>query len=263
MSVVTNSLPPGFPDLAGVISDLDGVVYRGAEPIAEAVEVFRHWHKAGLPYRFVTNNSTKSAEEFASKLRDFGVPAQASDVVTSAQATAELLKARWPEGARVFVMGASSLMEAVAAAGFEISDQKADIVVVGLDRTVTYAKLKTAVRFVLNGAPLIGTNPDLLLPCEDGFEPGAGMLLTAISAASGKAPTVVGKPEPHMIETALARLGTERTRTIMIGDQLDTDIQAGRRAGLFSVLVQTGVPASSRSEIQADLTIASLSELVA
>jgi 4-nitrophenyl phosphatase len=249
------------PDFAAVISDLDGVVYRGSEPIPEAVAAFQRWHAAGIPYCFVTNNSTRTAAEFAAKLRGFGVAAEAENVVTSADTTAALLKARWPNGARVFVVGAPSLAETIAAAGFEITAERAEIVVVGLDRDFTYAKLKQATRLLLAGAVLIGTNPDLLLPSEDGFEPGAGTIVGAVAAASGKAALFVGKPEPHMIAAALQRLGTDPKRTVMIGDQVATDIQAGQRAGLFSILVTTGVPETPQTQIRPDLTVASLALL--
>jgi 4-nitrophenyl phosphatase len=261
MSLNNAPVPVELPDFVAVISDLDGVVYRGSEPIKEAVEAFRRWHDNGIRYCFVTNNSTRSASEFAAKLRGFGIVAEAENVVTSADTTAALLKARWPAGARVFVVGATSLVEAIAAAGFEITGDAAEIVVAGLDRDFTYAKLKLAARLVLDGAALIGTNPDLLLPSEDGFEPGAGTLIGAIAAASGQQPLIIGKPEPHMIEAALQRLGTDPARTVMIGDQIATDIQAGQRAGLFSILVQTGVPETGARQAEPDLTLASLAAL--
>ncbi|MDB5562430.1 MAG: phosphotransferase, partial [Hyphomicrobiales bacterium] len=126
---------------------------------------------------------------------------------------------------------------------------------------LTYARLKQATRLVLAGAVLIGTNPDLLLPSEDGFEPGAGTLVGAVAAASGQAALFVGKPEPHMIAAALQRLGTDPQRTVMIGDQVATDILAGQRAGLFSILVTTGVPEAPQTQIRPDLTVTSLALL--
>lgn len=261
MSFKTAPFTAELPDFTAVISDLDGVVYRGNEPIKEAVEAFRRWQGNGIRYCFVTNNSTRSASEFAAKLRGFGIAAETENVVTSADTTAALLKARWSAGTRIFVIGAQSLVEAIAAAGFEIGGEGAEIVVAGLDRDFTYAKLKSAARLVLAGATLIGTNPDLLLPCDDGFEPGAGTLIGAIAAASGKPPLIVGKPEPHMIEVALKQLGSDPARTVMIGDQTATDIRAGQRAGLFSILVQTGVRETGARQAEPDLTLASLATL--
>src|SRR3569833_1867676 len=180
MSTLT---PPAadMPDFNAVISDLDGVVYRGDAPIPEAVGAVRRWHAAGVRYCFVTTNSTRSATDFAANLRRFGIEARAEQVVTSADATALLLRERWPSGARVFVIGAPALAETIGAAGFEIAAERAEIVVVGLDQQFTYAKLKQASRLVRAGAVLIGTNPDLMLPTEDGFDPGAGTLIGAVT----------------------------------------------------------------------------------
>jgi 4-nitrophenyl phosphatase len=261
MSTLT---PPAadMPDFNAVISDLDGVVYRGDAPIPEAVGAFRRWHAAGVRYCFVTNNSTRTAADFAAKLRRFGIEARAEQVVTSADATALLLRERWPSGARVFVIGAPALAETIGAAGFEIDAERAEIVVVGLDQQFTYAKLKQASRLVRAGAVLIGTNPDLMLPTEDGFDPGAGTLIGAVTAASGRPAIFVGKPEPHMITAALQRLGSDARRTVMIGDQVSTDIEAGQRAGLFSILVQTGVPEAAPTHIRPDLTVPTLAVLI-
>lgn len=122
-----------------------------------------------------------------------------------------------------------------------ISDHDAEVVVVGLDRTFTYDKLAIATRLLRGGAVLVGTNPDIVLPTPDGFEPSGGVLVEAVASAGGVRPIIVGKPETPMLETALERLGTAREHTAMIGDQLATDILAGQRAGLMTLLVTTGV----------------------
>jgi 4-nitrophenyl phosphatase len=135
-------------------------------------------------------------------------------------------------------------------------------VIMGLDRGINHEQIKIAIRAVLGGAVLIGTNPDLLLPCDDGFEPGAGLYLTAVATATRTQPVIVGKPETHLIRAALERLGTNPSETIMIGDQIPTDIQAGKAAGLFSVLVLTGVPpVNDKSLVPPDLVIKDLSEM--
>ena len=231
------------PAIQGIISDLDGVVYRGEGPIDDAVEAFRRWELAGIPYCFVTNNATRSPEAFAEKLTRLGVRTSAAQVVTSPVATADALRARWPGGGPVFVLGAPALAAALTEAGFTVTDRDPQAVVVGLDRDLTYARLATAVHAVHAGAVLVATNADPRLPVEGGgFDPGAGSILAAVATATGVKPIVVGKPEPRMIEMALARLGTPKDGTVMIGDQVSTDILAGQRAGLRSILVTTGVP---------------------
>ncbi|WFU80335.1 HAD-IIA family hydrolase [Bradyrhizobium sp. CIAT3101] len=251
-----------WPPIEGIISDLDGVVYRGNAAIVEAIQAFKSWQVARLPFCFVTNNSTHTPEEVARKLESFGLVIGSKDVVTSAVTAAELIRVKYPDLTRVFVIGAPSLVNAVAGVGLEVTDREPEAVVMGLDRQITHEKMRIAVDAILNGAVFIGTNPDLLLPTEDGFEPGAGATITAIAVATQVKPLIVGKPEPYMIETALSRLGTARGATLMIGDQIPTDIQAGKRAGLPAVLVTTGVPPREDPSLASpDFIVSSLVEI--
>jgi 4-nitrophenyl phosphatase len=136
-------------------------------------------------------------------------------------------------------------------------------VVVGLDRAFTYDKLRTAVRLILGGAEFIVTNPDRLIPHGPHLDPAAGTLMAAVEAATAHVtkPVVVGKPEPTLVALALQHLGTSPQHSVMVGDQLQTDVQAGQRAGLYSVLVTTGVPTGRTSSVIADRVIADLSEI--
>ncbi|MGY8663865.1 HAD-IIA family hydrolase [Bradyrhizobium sp. UFLA05-109] len=240
--MASGSSSPNWPPIEGIISDLDGVVYRGNAAIIDAIQAFGAWQKAGLPFCFVTNNSTHTPQDVVRKLQGFGLSVAPKDVVTSAITAAELIRAKYPNLMRIFVIGAPSLVKAMADVGLEVTDRKPQAVVMGLDRQITHEKLRIAVEAILNGAAFIGTNPDLLLPTASGYEPGAGATITAVAAATQVKPLIIGKPEPHMIETALARLGTARGSTLLIGDQIQTDIQAGKRACLRTVLVTTGVP---------------------
>ncbi|RWG06124.1 HAD-IIA family hydrolase [Mesorhizobium sp.] len=251
-----------WPPVDGIISDLDGVIYRGKVPIVDAVETFNRWQGRGLPFCFVTNNSTHTPDDVISKLGGFGLSIGPRSVVTSAVTTAELIRNNHPQLNRVYVIGAPSLVGAIAAVGLEVTDRNPQVVVMGLDRLITHEKMRIAVNAILDGAVFIGTNPDLLLPTESGFEPGAGAALAAVAAATSTKPLIVGKPEVHMIETALALLGTSRQSTLMIGDQIATDIQAGKRAGLPSVLVTTGVPSRHDPTLIApDFTVSSLTQM--
>lgn len=251
-----------WPLVKGIVSDLDGVVYRGKKAIQQSIDAFRTWRKLGVPFCFVTNNSTHTEADVVAKLRSIGLPIVPYEVVTSAAATGQMLSTMFPKGASVYVIGADSLKSAVVDAGMDITDCSPAAVVMGLDRAISHEKMRLAVQAILDGAILIGTNPDLLLPTDQGFEPGAGAQLTAVATASRVKPIIVGKPEAHMIETALARLGTKRSETIMIGDQIPTDIQAGKRAGLCSVLVTTGVPpVEDPSLLQPDFVVSSLLDI--
>ena len=252
---------PIWPHILGVISDLDGVVYRGADPIPSAVQAFQRWHRAGLPYGFVTNNSTRTAAEFASKINSMGIPVVPSQIVTTAEATAEVVAANHPASARVFVVGAAALRDAILSHGFTIADTAVDVVVVGLDQSFSYQTLGLAQAALLAGAAFYGTNADPMLPKGTGFEPGAGSILRAIAVASGKTPVIIGKPGRQMIDIGLARLGTPRAATLMIGDQIDTDIIAGKAAGLPTVLVNTGVPQTGPRQTEPDFEVDDLTEI--
>ena len=256
-----STVSPAWPAIRGIIADLDGVVYRGDTAIPSAVDAFRAWAARGVPYRFVTNNSTQTPEAFAAKLRRLGVAVTADQVVTSSATTARTLQKSWAPGTPIFAIGAQALTDALTGAGFVIDERRAKVVVVGLDRALTYARLKVAVAAVLAGATLIGTNPDPVLPVEDGFEPGAGSILAAVATASGATPVIIGKPETPMIATALESLGTARGATVMIGDQISTDILAGQRTGLRSILVTTGVRNDGPQLAVPDLIVASLGDI--
>jgi 4-nitrophenyl phosphatase len=248
--------------ICGVISDLDGVAYRGDEPIADSVAAFRAWQARGVPYAFVTNNSTMTSAQFAAKLGRMGVPATAAQVFSTIGATASFLAQHWPAGARVFAIGERPLLDALTERGFQAAED-AEVVVLGFDSQLSYAKLRTAVRAALGGATIVVTNPDVLTPTHDGFDPCVGAVAAAVMAAAPAArQIVVGKPQPLMIEQALAHIGTAKSQTIMIGDQVDTDIVAGQRAGLHSVLLGSAMPSNGLSRAKPDRTVSSLLELV-
>ncbi|WDR05873.1 HAD-IIA family hydrolase [Devosia rhodophyticola] len=257
-----NPSPRPMPTVKGIIADLDGVVYRGSEAIEGAVESFEAWHERCIPYCFVTNNSTRTPAEVCDKLHKLGVATVPEHIVTSANGTAALMASRWPSGSRAYVIGSTALADAIQAVGFELCEEQADCVVVGLDPAFDYVKMSKAVRLILGGAVFMGTNPDLLLPSEGGFLPGNGAVLASIAAACRTEPEIIGKPEPFLIERAITALGVPREQTIMIGDQIATDIAAGQRAGVYSVLVQTGVPEEHHSPIKPDLTVSNLADLI-
>jgi glycerol 3-phosphatase-2 len=220
--------------------DLDGVLYRGSDAVRGAVEAVRAVRAAARPVVFVTNNATRTPGEVASFLRQLGFDATREEVVTSAIATAAMLSSR--AGASAFVIGERGLREALTSAGIDVvggDPERADVVVVGLDRGLTYAKLKRAALLVQRGAELVASNPDRTFPQTDGLWPGAGALLAAVEAATGVTPTVVGKPYPPLFETARDRARSREP--LVIGDGIDTDIAGANALGWDSLLVLTGV----------------------
>ena len=253
----------GEAPIRGVISDLDGVLYRGSRSIPDSVKAFQTWQARGVPYAFVTNNATKSAAQFAAKLSAMGVPVSAAQIFSAISATASLMRRRWPAGTRVFAIGETPLLEELEASGFALSGESAEVVVLGFDYALTYDKLRTAVRAALNGAAIVVTNPDTLTPADSGFEPCVGVLAAAVAAAVPAAvPIVVGKPQPFMVEEAVAHVATAKSETIMIGDQIATDIVAGQSAGLRSVLITTGLAYQAVAGVTPDRVISSLLDIV-
>ncbi|MCV6584470.1 MAG: HAD-IIA family hydrolase [Marinibacterium sp.] len=251
--------PPRF---RAVISDLDGVVYRGAQPIPSAVEAFQAWAARGVPFAFVTNNSTRSASDVSDKINAMGIPTTPRQIVTSAMVAARRLADLVPPGAPVQVVGADNLARITRDHGYEVCKDGGAAVLVGLDQRFTYDTLARAQRAILNGAVFLGTNPDLRIPVEGGVIPGAGTLLRAIEAATGVSPIVVGKPQPDLIHDALGILGADTSDTVMIGDQLATDIAAGQAAGLRTVRVRTGVSDPGPSTITPDYDAETLDALL-
>lgn len=248
--------------------DMDGTLWRGATPLPGLAAWFDFLAARRLPYVLATNNAHWPPEHYVPKLAGFGVAIAREAVLTSATAAAEWLRGYLPVGARVHVVGSAALAAALTGAGFAVSGRDrldrevagagrsegegivpgagagsapVAAVVAGVDFELTYAKIRDAARLIRAGAWFVGTNPDTTFPTEDGLSPGAGTVLAALAAASGVAPTIVGKPEPPMFDLALARLGTRPEQTLMVGDRLDTDILGGRRAGLQTAFLTTGV----------------------
>lgn len=258
-----------FQHIHALVSDMDGVLLRGSEPLPGVAELFNFLHQRRIPFIIATNNSTKTPAQYRQKLANLGATVvREENILTSALVTAAYLQREFRPGTAVYVIGQPSLTAAIQAAGFSLladARQKAEAVVVGGDSDLTYTKLKDAVLHLQQGAHFIGTNPDLLYPTEEGLVPEAGTTLAALQAATGIAPLIMGKPERFLFETAVARLGSLPGETVMLGDRLDTDILGGQRAGLKTVLMTTGVDdetSISRKGIQPDAVFAGLVELV-
>ena len=224
----------------GYLIDLDGTMFRGTDEIQGAKEFVDELNKRHIPHLFLTNNSSRTLEQTAEKLRGFGIEAQVEQVITASLATAAFIKEKLTSR-RAFVVGQTGLISALEEAGIELTDQEAEIVVMGIDRNVTYEKITRAALNAQKGAYLLATNPDIKVPTERGFTPGNGAFVELVSHVSGKKPTHVGKPQPFMMEFALQKLGIPREKTIMVGDNYETDIMAGIQSGLDTLHVQTGV----------------------
>lgn len=224
----------------GYLIDLDGTMHRGTERIIEAVEFVKKLHEKGLPYLFVTNNSSRTPEQVADKLAAFDIPVTSDEVFTTSQATANYIYEQTPT-ASIFVIGEEGLHDQLEKKGFRYAREDADYVVIGIDRDINYEKFAVACLAVRNGATFISTNGDIALPTERGLMPGNGALTSVISVSTETKPIFIGKPESIIMEQALKVLGTSMEETLMVGDNYNTDIMAGINAGLDTLLVHTGV----------------------
>jgi 4-nitrophenyl phosphatase len=259
-----------FRNLRALVTDMDGVLLRGPEPLPGLAVLFNFLRRRHIPFIIATNNSTKTPREYRQKLADLGAEVvKEENILTSALVTAAYLQRKFPPGAAIYVVGQPNFEAAIQAAGFALladAGQIADAVVVGGDPDLTYTKLKHAALHIQRGACFIGSNPDVLYPTEEGLVPEAGTILAALQAATGVAPLIMGKPERFMFETAAAKLGCSPAQTVMLGDRLDTDILGGQRAGLKTILMTTGVDteaAITAKGIQPDAVFGSLEALVA
>jgi HAD superfamily hydrolase (TIGR01450 family) len=229
----------GAYDLA--MLDLDGVVYIGDEAVPGAAQHLAQARDAGLRLAFVTNNASRPPGEVAEHLRELGVPADESDVVTSAQAAARVLLDRFGSGARIALLGGDGLREALRAEGLEAVavGEEAAALVSGFGPDVLWRDIMRAAVLVKEGLPWVASNTDLTFPAVFGTAPGHGVLVELLSRFAGVVPTVAGKPARPLLDETIRRVGGRRP--LMVGDRLDTDIEGALNAQCDSLLVMTGV----------------------
>lgn len=222
------------------ISDMDGVIYHG-NLLLPGVPEFVEWlKKNNKDYLFLTNSSERSPRELSLKLERLGLNIEPAHFYTSALATASFLKHQCPGGS-AYVIGEPGLVNAMYEAGFSMNDYNPDYVVFGETRSLNYEKIQLAVKLVLKGAKLIGTNPDITGPIEGGIAPACASLIAPIEMATGKKAYFIGKPNPLIMRHALKTLDCSRRDACIIGDRMDTDIIAGIESELDTVLVLSGV----------------------
>jgi len=232
-----------------VIFDLDGVIYRGNSLLPGAKETIEKLRMRGKYIAFLTNNSTRTRYQYKRKLSRLGIKARIEEIFTSAWGTANFLKNK---GARkALVIGEDGLKKELKWAGIEVTSlpqNDVDFVVVGLDRRFNYKKLCNAFEAVKKGAKFIATNMDYTFPLEDKIVPGGGAIVASLRWALNMEPIVIGKPSPFLLEYIMNQYCVDKEQAVIVGDRLDTDIEMGKRAGMKTVLVLTGV--TSREEVE-------------
>ena len=226
----------------GFICDMDGVIYHGNK-ILDGVTEFINWKQENdKKFVFLTNSSERTPHELSMKLERMGLNVSADHFYTSAMATAEFLHSQKPD-CTAYVIGEAALTKALYDQGIYMNDVNPDYVVVGETSTYSFEKITKAINLVIKGAKLIGTNPDITGPVENGIYPATGSLIAPIEISTGKKAYFVGKPNPLMLRHGLKKLNCHSQDIAFIGDRMDTDIIAGIESNVDTVLVLSGVTA--------------------
>jgi NagD protein len=223
----------------GYLIDMDGVIYRGSEPIPGAADFIAGLQAWNIPYLFLTNNSSDTPLDVVVKLRKFSIETSVEHVYTSALATAEFVQQQRPNGT-AFVIGEGGLLSALNEVQYAISRDAPDYVIVGEGRVLNYELVEQAHRLIADGAHLIATNADVWCPTDAGPRPGCGAIVALLEAATGRKAYHVGKPNPFMMRAARKRIGLSSGEVIMVGDTMETDIRGAADLGFKSILVLTG-----------------------
>lgn len=220
--------------------DLDGTIYTGNTPIKYAKEFIEYLENNNIDYLFITNNSTKTEEEVVEKLRNMGIETTKKHVYSSAVAASEYSYKK--NYKKIYVIGERGLRIALEEKGIELVEHdKAEAVIVGLDRELTYQKLSNASFALQRGIPFIATNPDKLLPTEQGLTPSNGGQVKFLEYATSREATIIGKPSSIIMELAIDKFNYTKDEIVMVGDNYETDIKSGINIGLDTLHVQTGI----------------------
>lgn len=247
----------------GYLIDLDGTIYKGKSRIPAGERFIARLQERGIPYLLVTNNTTRTPEMVQNMLASqFNVKTPLETIYTATMATVDYMN-DMKRGKTAYVIGEKGLKDAIAQAGYQEDIEHPAYVVVGLDTDLTYEKLAIATLAIQKGAMFIGTNPDLNIPTERGLMPGAGSLINLLQSATRVEPVIIGKPKAIIMNKSLDVLGVTRHEAVMVGDNYLTDIMAGIKNDIATLLVTTGFTKPEEVPnlpVQPDHVLASLDE---
>jgi 4-nitrophenyl phosphatase len=227
--------------IRALILDMDGVLWRGSEAIGDLHSIFLKIKRIGWKVIYATNNASRTIQEYVEVLSSFGIKSEAWQIISSSTAAVAYLTNLFPHGGPIYIIGEQGLVDACAEHGFFQSTSNSLAVVAGIDRKLTYDKLKTATLLIRSGVPFIGTNPDRTFPTPQGLVPGTGSILAALTAACDVSPVIMGKPESTMYQIALERLNLPASDVLVVGDRPETDIAGAQKIGCRTALVLSGV----------------------
>ena len=254
-----------FPDVKALLLDMDGVLWRDNTPLVDLPYVFRRIGELGLEVRLLTNNQTKTPQQFAEKLARLGVDFPSNHIINSPMGVVYLLKKRFPKPGPVYIIGETGTITALNDAGFYFSEENPLAVIVGFDRNINFEKFAKATRFIRSGVPFYGTNPDFTFPTPEGLIPGSGPFIAFVQAATGQVPVIAGKPSPYLFDLCFDELKLDPNEIMGVGDRLETDILGAQRAGCRSGLVLSGVATLEEARAwspQPDLIASDLAQLL-
>ncbi len=235
-------------NIKALMLDMDGTFYMGDVLLPGALELMSFLNEREIPFSFLTNNSSKSADDYVKKLTGLGVKPEDARVYTSGDATVDYVLREYA-GQKVFLMGTQSLRESFLKAGVCLVEEDPDLVVLGYDTELTYPVLTRFCDFVRAGLPYLATHPDVNCPVLGGYAPDIGAMMAMIEASTGrKADLILGKPNPGIVEGLAFKWGLRNDEILMVGDRLYTDIMMGKTAGVKTALVLTGE--ASREDLQ-------------
>jgi 4-nitrophenyl phosphatase/NagD protein len=245
------------------LMDMDGTIYLGDQLLPGAQAWLDLLDENGIPYYFLTNNSSRSRVEYAEKFSCLGLLVPEERIFTSGEATVIYLKENFPDAA-LYVVGTPALTAEFQRGGFRLTEAEPDVAVLGFDTTLTYDKLWKLCDLVVAGKPYIATHPDINCPTEDGFKPDIGSMIELVATSTGRRPDVIiGKPNQPIIAALVQKTGLPIEAHCMVGDRLYTDIALGRW-GITTALVLSGEPKAeelSGANDQPDIIAADIAEL--
>jgi len=255
-------------DLKLFLFDMDGTLYLGDHLFDFTVELLEKLRASGKRYMFMTNNSSKSVNDYIKKLQELGIKSDHEDFVTSSEATAYYLNKHY-RGKTLYVCGTESLKEELHSQGYEITEdcEQVEVIVMGFDTELTFKKLQDVSYLLLTkkDIPYIATNPDFVCPTEFGCVPDCGCVCNMLYTVSGRRPKIIGKPEALMPELAMEKWGCAKEETLVIGDRIYTDIRSGANAGTVTALVLSGettLDILNESDIKPDMVLESAVEIL-
>jgi NagD protein len=244
--------------------DMDGVLVQGRTAIPGAADFLARLRAAGSKFLVLTNNSMYTPRDLSHRLRSRGLEVGPDNIFTSAMATAAFLRSQCPAGGTAYVVGESGLTHAMHEAGFTMADAGVEYVVLGETHSYNLDLITRGIQLIVAGAHFIATNPDAAFPRDAGMTPACGAMAALMEKASGVPAFFIGKPNPLMMRTALNHLGVHSEDTIMVGDNMATDIVGGVQAGMETILVLSGVTGAAqvtRYAYQPTRVVASVADL--